>query len=183
MLLDTWLDQPPGRQSDCYTLVLAVQLYAIPPENGGEAAVGLLIGGPALTGSGAVSPIGKLHRPVSGAADRSSDVLADAIRWGGGDINQAERAWLSGLTRESHPVFEMMQGTPVSGRPRDDEQVIPADIDAAIGGAGIASGWLAIALATENQTKTGRQQLWATGSINSLQIGAISAMANHHGQR
>ncbi|MFL9998644.1 hypothetical protein PQR34_45750 [Paraburkholderia sediminicola] len=71
----------------------------------------------------------------------------------------------------------------MSGRLQDDEKGIPTDIDAAIGGAGIASGWLAIALATENQTKTGRQQLWATGSINSLQIGAISAMANHHGQR
>jgi hypothetical protein len=183
MLLDAWLDQPPGRQSDCYTLVLAVQLYEVPPENSGEAAVGLLIGGPALTMSGVVQPIAKLHRPVSGAADSASDVLADAIRWGGGDISHVERAWLSGLARELHPVFEVAQETPGSGRPQDNDQAIPSDIDAAMGTAGVASAWLAIALATENQVKTGRQQVWATGSLNSLQIGAISAMANHHGQR
>ncbi|MFL9998645.1 hypothetical protein PQR34_45755 [Paraburkholderia sediminicola] len=102
MLLDTWLDQPPGRQSDCYTLVLALQLYEIPPENGGETAVGLLIGGPALTESGAASPIAKLHRPVSGAADSASDVLANAIRWGAAISTRASgrgsRGWPANYT-------------------------------------------------------------------------------------
>jgi hypothetical protein len=180
MLLDDRLDQPPGDGLDCYTLVVAVQLHETPPDNSGEAAACLLLGGPSLRLSGGVAPLAALHRPVSGEAKDSKAILAEAIQWGGTDRKTVERVWLSGMERDMRPVLDGVSSAMGATSAGESLSLELGDVDSALGHCGVASPWLAIALAIERHQVDRRCQLWASGSTNSLQIGAIGPINNKH---
>jgi len=173
MMLDAWLDESPNRNLDRCALVIAAQLYDTPPQNSAEIAVALLIGGPNPSMLGDILPIARLHRPVAGPADAVAKALQTAVGWADVTVGQLERVWLSGLAHEIRPLMEGAPGASLIGGSKNPAMSV-ADVDVALGDAGVAAPWLAIALGAERLVETGCAQIWATGTVGETKIGTVA---------
>ncbi|AWH87249.1 hypothetical protein [Limnobaculum parvum] len=147
MLLDEWLDDL--RNDYGYLLVISVQLHEQAQKNSAEAAIAMLFSGINLN-----QPDDKLmtyvHRPVQGDITSS---LNDAVLWGKNEATEVEGIWSSEGEQAYLPdmliAFNQMAGTtPDIYR-----------INAALGYAGIAAGWLTLTIAIEQSKISKRPQL------------------------
>jgi hypothetical protein len=102
-----------------------------------------------------------LHRPVE-ITDNFNHAVSKALLWG--DIGAAEMAdvWQAGMSDADRSAL-LQASSDLSMAVSESENFAGIhDIDTAIGDAGIASGWLAIALAAEHASRTGVAQLVMT---------------------
>jgi hypothetical protein len=161
MDLDAWLDVRGGPSLERFALVVAVQLRDAPIENSAEAAVAILLGWAALAERSGVESLASLHRPVE-ITDNFNHAVSKALLWG--DIGAAEMAdvWQAGMSDADRSAL-LQASSDLSMAVSESENFAGIhDIDTAIGDAGIASGWLAIALAAEHASRTGVAQLVMT---------------------
>jgi hypothetical protein len=104
-------------------------------------------------------PLARVHRPVIQSSDHERSVLATALDWGAARADEIGRTWESGLPDVQHQ--------PVADSTRlasDSEASKLTSIDKALGHTGAASGWLAIALASEHAAETNGVQLISTSA-------------------
>jgi hypothetical protein len=176
MLIDAWLDQSPGRDLSRYALVMAVQLRETPPDGSAECAVALLLGGPTAATVRDCPPMVRVHRPVASTGDAIAMPLQTALTWAAAEQSSIERLWQAGLEQKVRVSLASLSGGSAAGKNEksSEPEVHPVDVDSAIGHPGIASGWLAIALAAERLLETNRTQAWVTGTADSVQIGAVA---------
>jgi hypothetical protein len=144
MLADAWLDLDEKRP----LLLIAAEWYDTPPPDSTEGAVAVLLAPEALSLPESVTACGTLHRPVNGAFDALSDVLANTALWGNTDANSVSHAWISGLEglRDS-ALLEALEVASFTAVKTRDAQRRP---DAMVGRAGAMGGWLSVAAAVES---------------------------------
>lgn len=147
MQLDKWLDDT--NNDDAYLLIVSVQLYADAIANSAEAAIAMLFAGHGVSVPDKPLPI-LVHRPVQGEI---GPALGDALLWGKCDAKQIKGVWCSEgefkyVTDMLITFYEEAQMTPDVYR-----------INAALGDAGSAAGWLTLAIAVEQSQISSSPQL------------------------
>ena len=150
LALDTWLDARGGPELEKVALFVAVQLHDTPPANSAEAGVALLLGWPPLVERQKLTSRGLLHRPVDDANRGLNETVSNALLWGGADPAQVQHLWQAGLVREDQSSLMQATADLALGFSTDAALDGIHDIDAAIGHAGVAAAWLAIALSAEH---------------------------------
>lgn len=152
--LDAWLDR---RTNDgALLLVVAIQFAAERADHTAEAVAGLLLGNP-LRSCG-LPAIARLHRPEqirTVTADVLPGAVHQALGWGNVDTDVIEHTWVAGIDPE-RKTHGMGISTTAPG------EVL--DLDAALGQAGPAAPWLAIALATQTLQLSAAPQLILAGA-------------------
>lgn len=147
MILDEWLDDLQNDYS--YLLVVSIQLYHRAIKNGAEAAIAMLFAGEKIKLSD-YSSLTFIHRPVKGEIAQS---LSDAILWGKNKASDIESIWSSEgnktyLTEMIISFNNIVDMTPDVYR-----------INSALGYAGVAAGWLTLAIAIEQSQISKNPQL------------------------
>lgn len=140
--LDSWLDQQPEGAS--LMLVVAFRVAPQPLANSAEAAVGVLLGGPAVQAP--YAPLASLHRPQRAAAATSEawlHAIDQSLGWVPLQRCAIDRAWRVGIGTEHDVTMSSVLCT-LSLPPRD-----LGHVDAVLGHPGKASPWLAIAAAAQ----------------------------------
>lgn len=144
MLADAWLDLDEKRP----LLMIAAEWYDTPPADSTEGAVAVLLAPEALSLPESVTACGTLHRPVNGAFDALSDVLANAALWGNTNATSVSHAWISGLeTSRDSTLLAALEGASFTAVKTLDAQRRP---DPMVGRSGAMGGWLSIAAAVES---------------------------------
>lgn len=149
--IDGWLD---GRTFYCRHLAIAVQLRsAISGElraGQAEAGAAVLLGG-VQAGARDSTALVCAHRPARCRIESLDKGIANALRWGHSADGSIETTWNSGLDEPLAKAFRSL-GTPVSG--------VPAiELAQTVGDAGVATPWLALALAAAKTRASGGAQL------------------------
>ncbi|MCP3708645.1 hypothetical protein M3I54_16865 [Paraburkholderia sp. CNPSo 3274] len=158
MDLDTWLDVLGGPSLERIALVVAAQLRETPVENSAEAAVAILLGWAPLVERSGLSSLGMLHRPVE-VADDFNKGLSTALMWGGTEASEIADVWQAGIAAADRSAL-LQASSDLSMAVSESEKFSGIhDIDAAIGDAGVAASWLAIAVAAEHASQTDAPQL------------------------
>ena len=162
MTLDAWLDEYGGPKLEKFALVVAVQLHATPPANSAEAAVALLLGWAPLAQRNAL-PVGVLlHRPIAMTDDTLANTLTTALLWGHAQGAQVGGLWQAALDEAAKTdLIKAASDLGVAAAKADGLNGIH-DIDRVLGNAGVATPWLALALASEHAERTGAAQAVAT---------------------
>jgi hypothetical protein len=159
MAIDAWLDIHGGPGLEKFALYVAVQLHEAPPANSAEAAVALLLGWAPLAQRKGLTPQARLHRPVDVAGDEINDTVSRTLLWGGAQAPQIGDLWQAGVEQADKSAL-MQASTDLSlGRSQTSDLCDIHNIDNAIGDPGVASAWLAIALAAEHAAETAKPQL------------------------
>ncbi|CDY76725.1 hypothetical protein BGLT_05810 [Caballeronia glathei] len=161
MATDEWLDIKGGPALEKLRLFVAVQLYEDPPENSAEAGVALLLGWAPLAERLQLRSVALLHRPVESAPAEFAESIPTALLWGGVSAEEIKGVWQAGLTGQDKP--SLVRGATDLGLQVAGEAAHKGvhDIDLALGKPGAASGWLAVALATEHAWQSGEPQMIA----------------------
>jgi hypothetical protein len=160
MALDAWLDETGGPALERFRLFVAVQLHETPPQNSAEAAVALLLGWAPLAERLELPAIATLHRPVA-AAHGLADTIRTAALFGQITPDALTHLWQSGLQKAEKAAM-LTEGSDIAlGAVQTDAFAGVHDIDAALGNPGVATPWLAAALAVENARQRGEPQLIA----------------------
>lgn len=154
MEVDRWLDN--GGKTARAILVVAAQLYDVPPSDSTEAGVALLFVTQCAGRRAGWVGNTALHRPVEGTLSDMGGVLASAMQWGRGSADEAGSLWQSGV--DSATGAAILAAWTNAGRNAGEIQ----EVDASLGHAGIAADWLGIALASEHAHQTGRPQMVAS---------------------
>jgi len=158
-VIDHWLDQRIDDQA--LLLVVAYQFAPEQVEGSAEAVVGLLFGN-RLTQS-TLMPIAYLHRPEAvdkAAKEPLSKALRQALDWVPLAASTIGGAWTAGSDAAGHSLIT--QAFDQSGLPVGASAGLH-DLDAALGDAGCASPWLALAAATESIRAGGGPQFICSG--------------------
>ncbi|WP_420997243.1 hypothetical protein ACKI2N_033450 [Cupriavidus sp. 30B13] len=161
MLLDAWLDEYGGPALEKFSLFVAVQLHDIPPEGSGEVAVALLLGWAPLAQRRDLAPVAMLHRPVACDADGLGGAIEAAILCGQAAPEDLHHLWQSGLSKADKVALLSSASEAALGAARADGLPGVHDIDAALGNPGVASAWIAAALAIEQAQQSNAPQLIA----------------------
>ncbi|GLQ48611.1 hypothetical protein GCM10010872_00600 [Dyella flava] len=144
MLADTWLDLDENRP----LLMIAAEWYDTPLPDSTEGAVAVLLAPEALPLPESVVACGTLHRPVNGALDVLSDVLANAALWGHADATSVSHTWISGLDASHDSAFlAALEAASFTAVKTSDAQ---QRLDPVVGRSGAMGGWLSIAAAVES---------------------------------
>ncbi|WP_246184168.1 hypothetical protein [Paraburkholderia bonniea] len=161
MSVDTWLDIQGGPALEKFTLIVSVQLHDTPPQNSTEAAVALLLNWAPLAERHGLQPLARLHRPVEATTNALDDALATTLLWGDVTAPEVNHLWQAGL--EPHDKSALVQGASNLAFGVSQTEALSGihDIDAALGHPGVASGWLACALALEHAAQSSTPQLIA----------------------
>jgi hypothetical protein len=156
--VDAWLDEEAeanaNAKSNAAHLLIAIQLRPALSEvleaGVAEAGVALLFGrasrAHALTGEPAL----RVHRPAKGAQDTVGETLDCAQRWGLSLPSLTGGAWTSAISSEFEGVIRSL--------PAFDPTTRLIRLDATVGDCGVASGWLAVALAARQALNSGEPQ-------------------------
>lgn len=171
MALDAWLDDTDHCRRNRVELFINVQFRDDPPDNSAEAATALLIAWPEIAARLALPIQAWLHRPVRACTEQAGIALQAALQWGCIETAANAQVWTSGLATDGRTAC-----TRALSQSCANAQTTTADIDAALGHAGHAAGWLACALAAEHAKATGEPQLIATQEP----AGVVYAVAAHH---
>lgn len=158
-VVDRWLDTRISDQS--LLMVVSVQLASAGREDMAEAAVGLLFGN-RLT-QRMLEPIAVLHRPEQERAVNAGDLrysIGQALEWATLPVSAIEHVWLSGIDaqRQSDLTCALLE-TPLTVKPRQGLY----DLDSALGHAGPAAPWVAVAAAAQALGATDRPQFIISG--------------------
>ncbi|MRT55311.1 hypothetical protein GJV11_04185 [Enterobacteriaceae bacterium RIT693] len=140
--IDNWLDNPESIDS---LLVVSICLRATVSDGDGEAAVALLLRPGDETEPGINTAV-HFHRPEQSKS--TATLLASArqaLAWGKTDVEHIESLWLSGMGTENKTQSLLSENKLHFPRAEASAQV--TDIDLKTGLTGVASPWLAVALA------------------------------------
>lgn len=176
MAIDAWLDTYGGPELEKFAVVAAVQLHDTPPPNSAEAAVALLLGWAPLAERKGVTSLAQLHRPVEVEPDGEKDAASSALVWGKADPAEVADLWQGGLERADKSVLTQACSDLALAVSDTDDLAGIHDIDVAVGDAGVASGWLATALAIEHASNTGKPQLVGNRQ-NTLRLAVVQPAA------
>jgi hypothetical protein len=163
MALDRWLDEQGGPALEKFVLVVAVQLHAVAPPDSAEAAVAFLFGWAPLAQRNAMSIKALLHRPVAHRSEQAPCPFATALAWGRAQATQITDMWYAlsnGASKAA--LIQTATNLGIAASDADDGLAGAHDIDHALGHAGLAAPWLALALAVENVGRTNAPQLVAS---------------------
>jgi hypothetical protein len=163
MALDAWLDVRGGPQLERCALFVAIQLHEKPVANSAEAAVALLLGWAPLVARRGLPRQALLHRPVQYTWESAYTALTHALLWGKAEPAHVQAVWQTGVVHAGRFALQKAATDMALGVSSDDASAGIYDIDAAIGQPGIASDWLAIALAVEHVAHAQAPQLAASG--------------------
>lgn len=137
MVLDEWLDELKNDYG--YLLVISVQLYQQARMNSAEAATAMLFAGTKVESLPEQSLI-EVHRPVAGETESA---LNDAVLWGKQKPAAVGGIWC--CEGELPYITDMLIAfNTMAGKLPDVHRV-----DSALGYAGVAAGWLTLAIAIE----------------------------------
>lgn len=178
MALDEWLDIRGGPELEKVALFVAVQMHETPGANSAEAAIALLLGWAPLVERKGLTSLALLHRPVEDTSDNVNETVSRAILWGNTEADNVEHLWQAGLTRADQSALMQASSDLSLGLSSKDASGGIHDIDAAIGDAGVAAAWLAMALAIEHASQTRRPQLVASRQ-NTRRAAVIQPLATH----
>ncbi|WP_254617416.1 hypothetical protein [Burkholderia metallica] len=162
MAVDAWLDAYGGPALEKYTLFVAAQLYDKPHAGSAEAAVALLFGWTQTAQRNGAPIRALMHRPVERSSDAVLDVLRIGVQWGHAKPEQVKDVWQTGLASADKPALLVAASELELGASNTDDLSGFHDMDLAIGHAGGAAAWLAIALAAEHAVQSGTAQAIAT---------------------
>jgi len=167
MAADEWLDIQGGPSLEKFALFVAVQTADEASSNSSDAAVAMLMTWAPLAERMRVDIAAKLHRPVDVPGELTVDEVSESLLWGNAEAKDVCDLWQTGLVEDDEDVLSKAASDLALALVEADEPAGRHDIDAALGSAGEAAGWLAVALATEQACKTGKPQLVCTrqGSI------------------
>ncbi|MCO6060480.1 hypothetical protein NG726_27985 [Pseudomonas sp. MOB-449] len=157
--VDQWLDQRIRDQA--LLLVVAFQVAPAVVEDSAEAVVGLLFGN-RLTQT-TLKPVAYLYRPEL-ERQASTDDLAYATRqslsWAQLKAEAIEQVWLAGVDSERQAdVSTVLERLAIPAKPKQGQY----NLDAALGHAGKAAPWLAIAAAAQAVQANGQPQVIFSG--------------------
>jgi hypothetical protein len=172
MPADAWLDLNKSRA----LLMIAAEWYDTPPADSTEGAVAVLLAPEALPLPESVVACGTLHRPVNGALDALSDVLANASLWGNTEATSVSLAWISGL-EASHDstLLAALEAASFTAVKTSDAQ---RRLDPMVGRSGAMAGWLSIAAAVESGA-TAPQLIFHVGQTAQAAILYVNLPASH----
>ncbi|MGX6998923.1 hypothetical protein [Caballeronia sp. KNU42] len=162
MALDKWLDIRGGPTLEKFALFVSAQLHDMPPRNCAEAAVALLLGWAPLAERRGVKSLAMLHRPVEAASESLNDTIPTTLLWGQTTASQIDDLWQAGLEKADKPALVQSASDLKLGVSATDKLWGIHDVDVAIGHAGVAAGWLAVALGIEHSMDSGKPQLIAS---------------------
>ncbi|CAG4928522.1 hypothetical protein [Paraburkholderia saeva] len=175
MALDAWLDSYGGPALEKIALFVTVQLHEAPPINSTEAAVALLLGWEPLVQRNGLSVQALLHRPVEQSDSTLRDVVETALLWGRTRAGHVTDVWQTGLALADKPALLDIASEIKLGASQTDELEGFHDIDPAIGHAGIADAWLAVALAAEHAVNTGEPQM-VVSRQHAMRLAVVQAL-------
>lgn len=158
MALDTWLDVTGGPALERFTLYVAVQLHDKPPNSSAEAAVAMLLSWAPLARRHGLEAIAMLHRPVACETAELAAAISTTALYACVAPGDLHHLWYSGITKADKSAL-LKQGSEV-GMAAAQADDLPGmhDLDTALGYAGVAAGWLTLALAIENACHGGEPQ-------------------------
>ncbi|RDS80884.1 hypothetical protein DWU98_13195 [Dyella monticola] len=162
MELDAWLDIRGGPQLERFVLFVAVQLHEKAEADSAEAAVALLLGWAPFTAREGLTPQALLHRPVEDTRNSTHETLSQALLWGNTDATKVESLWHAGLGEAKRSALTQASSDMSLAVSPAETLGGTHDIDVAMGQAGVASAWLALALAVEHASHTQTPQLVAS---------------------
>lgn len=162
MALDFWLDAYGGANLEKYALFVAVQLYDEPPENSAEVAVASLLAWAPMAERNRSPVEALLHRPVEKSGSTMGEVLRKALLWASAEPCEVADVWQTGLSRADKSALLEVSSELELGASGSDELSGFHDLDLAMGHAGVADAWLAIALAVEHAAQSGQPQAVVT---------------------
>jgi hypothetical protein len=167
MALDEWLDIRGGPALEKFTLFVSVQLHDKPAENSAEAAVALLLGWAPLAERHGVKALATLHRPIEAGLGTLIDSIHTGLLWGGVIASKVDDLWQAALEAPDKPDLINSASDISLGVSKTHRLSGIHDVDIALGHAGAAAGWLAVSLAIEHASHTGKPQLiaWREGSL------------------
>jgi hypothetical protein len=100
-----------------------------------------------------------LHRPVEDTFGSVNETISRALLWGNAEAASVKHVWQAGLDHADRAASAQASADLSPGVPLANASDGAHDIDAAIGHAGVASAWLAIAMAVEHAWQTHVPQL------------------------
>ena len=157
--LDDWLD---NINKPATILVISINILALDQYGTSDAAIALLLQyNKALTEKRPGSVC--IHRPQNSNGENNevfNKCFEYSLLWGGVKSQDVEAIWLSGtgLDNKSLTIFSQVKTLfKKSGRP-----TLPCDIDLSLGQTGVCSPWIAIAVASENASRTEKPQIIMT---------------------
>lgn len=159
MELDGWLDLPGGPNLEQCVLYVSVHLRDAPSSSGAEAASAILLGWAPLARRRGVRVMALLHRPVEGDVNSFESAMADALMSGRTSVDAIEEVWQAGLGGEAKAAISKCFKQPATKGGGNATRGAIRDVAALLGDIGVACGWLAIALGTENVRQSQRPQL------------------------
>ncbi|MFL9996526.1 hypothetical protein PQR34_36100 [Paraburkholderia sediminicola] len=167
MAVDEWLDIHGGPSLEKFALFVAVQTSDDASSSASEAAVAMLMAWAPLAERIRFDAIAKLHRPVEVLDDLGVAEISECLLWGNAEAKDVCDLWQAGLGEDDEDVLSKAVSDLGLAVAKAEEPAGVHDIDTALGRAGDAAGWLAIALAVEHASETGTPQLVCTrqGSI------------------
>ena len=175
MALDAWLDNFGGAPLEKIALFVAVQLHETPPINSAEAAVALLLGWAPLVQRNGLPIQALLHRPVEQSDKTLRDAVETALLWGRTETSDVTDVWQTGLAPADKPALLDSASEIKLGASQTNELEGFHDIDLAIGHAGIADAWLAVALAAEHAVNTGDPQV-VVSRHHAMRLAVVQAL-------
>jgi hypothetical protein len=141
-VMDGWLDPVVAGALQVTRLIVAVQLHPIigdsPPSGTAEAGVALLLAPDVLAHKHDLVARASLHRPVRRVPDQSAAMLVHALKWASVTAEEVPSGWKTGLNAEQG--FQLGEA---AFHLRIEASI--ADLDQAVGHAGAAAPWLALA--------------------------------------
>jgi hypothetical protein len=158
--IDRWLDN--RIRENTLLLVVALQIAPENPDGSAEAVTALLLGN-RLT-QNTLTPFALLHRPEQSVPDTLAENITQAMDWGPVQPEDVHHLWRAGLSVSGQKAIAALNGlSPLQGVDMNTAQY---DIDTALGQAGCAAPWLAIAVATQAAVKMQENQLIISGEQN-----------------
>lgn len=162
MALDEWLDVRGGADLEKIALFVAVHLDETPDADSAEAASALLLGWAPLVERKGLTSLALIHRPAQDAKDNVNATISQAILWGNTEAVTIDHLWQAGLAHADQRALMQASSDLSLGLSTVEPSEGTHDVDAAIGHAGVASTWLALALAVEHASQTQAPQLVAS---------------------
>ncbi|EMC7917057.1 hypothetical protein VLI49_002617 [Enterobacter kobei] len=156
VILEDWLNTKTKENS--LLLVVALQIAPIHAANSAETAVALLLGNRLMQGT--INPIAILHRPDPSPTEE----LESGMRMAAYNVpikdGVIKHLWLSGLNDQQHAEVVINQNKSPAHAVENDTVI---NLDSAMGCAGAAAPWLAIAAASETAQQTQLPQMIISG--------------------
>jgi hypothetical protein len=178
ILVDRWVDEK-DIATDAVTLLCVVQLNvllnACPAQGSAEAGVIFLFAPAAFAAKKQLADKARLFRPERCDEQRIGQGLRQALLWSRARVDSLVDHWMTGgVNAPLNRVLTSHLSLQKVGVAETERLSGQHDIDMRIGAAGIAGGWLCVALALEHAAASGRPQLCSVAGVDHLTI-AVAA--------